>query len=137
MVMPLWWHTYIISPFFPISVGVTLCSLPQLSHHYWVPSNPVSLAKEMKRKFSEKLLRRSFFFFFFFCILRRKNMICLIPHLFTSSSCFEHTEMIPEAAAAILSIQSDEHEDENKSWQTEKGKACVFMASVSIRIFIS
>lgn len=53
-------------------------------------------------------------------------MICLIPRLFTSSSCFEHTEMIPKAAAAILRIQSDKHEDEKRRWQTEKGKACVF-----------
>ncbi|KAI4539656.1 hypothetical protein MG293_010051 [Ovis ammon polii] len=51
---------------------------------------------------------------------RRKNMICLIPRLFTSSSCFEHTEMIPKAAAAVLRIQSDKHEDENRRWQTEK-----------------
>ena len=61
-------------------------------------------------------------------------MICLIPRLFTSSSSFEPTsssfepsfEMIPEVAAAILRIQSDQHEDGNRGWRTEKGKARVF-----------
>lgn len=62
-------------------------------------------------------------------------MICLIPRLFTSSSSFKPTssssfepsfEMIPEVAAGILKIQSDQHEDGNRGWRTEKGKARVF-----------